>query len=164
MLVNVRIAKSAAPAQWRDVSHAARAPGPRIDGGPGLTLRDDILPTLNLQVSEAAAPLGVDRTTLPKVLQGRAVTSPSLARRIEPWLGRDHGAAAELWLAQQAAYDLWQARQLVKAAKALSSFKTLKFHAARSPIGWTRKQYSPRGLFASKKIRPSRTAPKRFLN
>ncbi|MGA0706367.1 MAG: helix-turn-helix transcriptional regulator, partial [Steroidobacteraceae bacterium] len=30
---------------------------------PGLTLRDDILPALGLQVGEAAAQLGVDRTT-----------------------------------------------------------------------------------------------------
>jgi len=29
---------------------------------PGLTLRDDILPALDLQVGEAAAQLGVDRT------------------------------------------------------------------------------------------------------
>ena len=43
---------------------------------PGLTLRDDVLPALNLQVSEAAAQLGVDRTTLSKVLNGRAGISP----------------------------------------------------------------------------------------
>ena len=34
---------------------------------PGLTLRDDILPALNLQVGQAATQLGVDRTTLSKV-------------------------------------------------------------------------------------------------
>ena len=77
---------------------------------PGLTLRDDILPALDLQVGEAAAQLGVDRTTLSKVVNGRAAISPSMALRIERWLGRDHGGAAEVWLAQQAAYDLWQAR------------------------------------------------------
>ena len=43
---------------------------------PGLTLRDDILPALNLQV----------------------------------------GQAADVWLAQQAAYDLWQARAAAKAS------------------------------------------------
>ena len=97
---------------------------------PGLALRDDILPALNLQVGEAAAHLGVDRTTLSKVLNGRAAISPAMALRIERWLGRDHGGAAEVWLAQQSAYDLWQARQVVKASKALSGIKTLKFHAA----------------------------------
>jgi addiction module HigA family antidote len=97
---------------------------------PGLTLRDDILPALSLQVSEAAAQLGVDRTTLSKVLNGRAAISPAMALRLERWLGRDHGGAAEVWLAQQAAYDLWRARQAAKASKALSGIKALKLRAA----------------------------------
>jgi addiction module HigA family antidote len=96
---------------------------------PGLTLRDDILPALNLQVQEAAAQLGVDRTTLSKVLNGRAAISPAMALRIERWLGRDHGGSAEVWLAEQAAYDLWQARRIVNESKALSGIKTLKFQA-----------------------------------
>ncbi len=84
-------------------------------------MRDDLLPALRLQVGEAA--------TLSKVLNGRAAISPAMALRIERWLGRDHGGSAEVWLAQQAAYDLWQARQVVKAAKALSGIKTLKVQA-----------------------------------
>jgi addiction module HigA family antidote len=94
---------------------------------PGLTLRDDVLPALNLQVGEAAAQLGVDRTTLSKVLNARAAISPAMALRIERWLGRDHGGAAEIWLAQQAAYDLWQARASAKATKALAGIKALRF-------------------------------------
>jgi plasmid maintenance system antidote protein VapI len=35
-----------------------------------------------------------------------------------------------VWLAQQAAYDLWQARLAVKASKALSGVKTLKLQPA----------------------------------
>jgi plasmid maintenance system antidote protein VapI len=53
-----------------------------------------------------------------------------MALRIERWLGRDHGGAAEVWLAQQAAYDLWEARQAAKASKALSSVRALKLQAA----------------------------------
>ena len=97
---------------------------------PGLTLRDDILPALSLQVGEAATQLGVDRTTLSKVLNGRASISPAMALRIERWLGRDHGGSAEVWLAQQTAYDLWQARQAIKGSKPLSGVKPLKFQAA----------------------------------
>jgi len=97
---------------------------------PGLTLRDDILPALNLQVSEAAAQMGVDRTTLSKVLNGRAAISPFMALRIERWLGRDHGGAAEVWLAQQAAYNLWLARAAMKANKALSGVKALRHQTA----------------------------------
>ena len=97
---------------------------------PGLTLRDDILPALQLHVGEAASQLGVDRTSLSKVLNGRAAISPAMALRIERWLGRDHGGAAEVWLTQQAGYDLWQARQAVKATNALSTVKSLKLRPA----------------------------------
>lgn len=101
---------------------------------PGLTLRDDILPALNLQVSEAAVQLGVDRTTLSKVITGRAAVSPAMALRIERWLGRDHGGAAEVWLAQQTACDLWQARAAARASKVLSGVKVLKFEAMRQEM------------------------------
>jgi plasmid maintenance system antidote protein VapI len=53
-----------------------------------------------------------------------------MALRIERWLGRDYGGAAESWLAQQSAYDLWQARAAVKTSKALSSVKALKLQPA----------------------------------
>jgi len=97
---------------------------------PGLTLRDDVLPALGLQVSEAAAQLGVDRTTLSKVLNGRAGISPAMALRIERWLGRDRGGAAEVWLAQQTAYDLWQARTSLKKSRALLAIKSAGRRAA----------------------------------
>jgi addiction module HigA family antidote len=108
----------------RDLPLSGRSPH------PSLALRDDILPVLNLQVGEAAARLGVDRTTLAKVVNGRAAISPSMALRVERWLGRDHGGAAEVWLAQQAAYDLWQARVAAKASKSLSSIKALRLQTA----------------------------------
>jgi antitoxin HigA-1 len=93
---------------------------------PGLTLRDDILPAVDLQVGAAATDLGNARTPLSKELNGRAAISPVMALRIERWLGQDHGGAAEVWLAQHAAYDLWQARQAVNASQVLSGIKTLK--------------------------------------
>jgi len=52
-----------------------------------------------------------------------------MALRIERWLGRDHGGAAEVWLEQQTAFDLWQARQATKASKALSRVKALKLQS-----------------------------------
>lgn len=93
---------------------------------PGLTLREDVLPALGLTVGDAAAQLGVDRTTLSKVLNGRAAISPPMALRIERWLGRENGGAAELWLAQQTTYDLWQARAQLKASNALAAIKTAR--------------------------------------
>jgi len=97
---------------------------------PGLTLRDDVLPAFGLSVSEAAAQLGVDRTTLSKVLNGRASISPAMALRVERWLGRNNGGAAEVWLDQQTAYDLWQARQVAKSSKTLSGVKALRLQLA----------------------------------
>src|SRR5574337_666439 len=83
---------------------------------PGLTLRDDVLPALGLTVTEAAAQLGVSRVTLSRVLNGRAAVSPEMALRIEAWLGLERGGEARLWLAEQSAYDVWQAQQRLKAA------------------------------------------------
>ena len=81
---------------------------------PGLTLRDDVIPALGLTVTEAAQQLGVDRSTLSRVINGHAAISPEMALRIEAWLGKDRGGDATVWLAEQSAYDHWQAEQHVK--------------------------------------------------
>ena len=83
---------------------------------PGLTLRDDVLPALGLSVTDAAAQLGVARVSLSRVLNGRAAISPDMALRIEAWLGKDRGGEARLWLAEQSAYDVWQAMLRFKKA------------------------------------------------
>jgi antitoxin HigA-1 len=78
---------------------------------PGETLREDVLPALGLTVTDAAAQLGVTRAALSRVLNGRAAISPVMALRLEGWLGLENGGHADAWLAQQTAYDLWQARE-----------------------------------------------------
>lgn len=78
---------------------------------PGETLREDVLPALGLTVTDAAAQLGVTRATLSRVLNGRAAISPEMALRLEAWLGVENGGRADLWISQQAGYDLWQARK-----------------------------------------------------
>lgn len=77
---------------------------------PGETLREDVLPGLGLTVTDAAAQLGVTRAALSRVLNCRAAISPEMALRLEGWLGAENGGQADLWIAQQAAYDLWKAR------------------------------------------------------
>jgi addiction module HigA family antidote len=54
--------------------------------------------------------LDVSRVALSRVLNGRAAISPEMALRIEAWLGVERGGEARLWLAEQSAYDVWQAR------------------------------------------------------
>jgi addiction module HigA family antidote len=78
---------------------------------PGETLRDDVLPALGMTVTDAATQLGVTRAALSRVLNGRAAISPEMALRLEAWLGVENGGRADLWVSQQAGYDLWQARK-----------------------------------------------------
>jgi addiction module HigA family antidote len=91
---------------------------------PGETLRDDVLPTLGLSVTEAAAQLGVTRAALSRVLNGRAAISPEMALRLQRWLGEDHGGRAGVWLGMQATYDLWQAQK--NAGAKLNRIKPVK--------------------------------------
>jgi addiction module HigA family antidote len=81
---------------------------------PGLAVRDDVLPALGLNAGQAAEQLGVSRVALSRVLNGRAAISPEMALRIEAWLGKERGGDARVWLAEQRAYDLWQAEQCLK--------------------------------------------------
>lgn len=92
---------------------------------PGLTLRDDVLPALGLNVTEAAKQLDVSRVALSRVLNGRAAISPEMALRIEAWLGVERGGEARLWLAEQSAYDVWQASQ---------KFKVTPMHVQPAPV------------------------------
>lgn len=39
-----------------------------------------------------------------------------MALRIEAWLGVERGGEARLWIAEQSAYDMWQAEKRIKAA------------------------------------------------
>ena len=76
---------------------------------PGAILREDVLPALGLSITDAAMQLGVTRTALSRVLNGRAAVSPEMALRIEAWLGKDRGGDAGLWLRMQAHFDRHQA-------------------------------------------------------
>lgn len=68
------------------------------------------MPALGLIVTEAAAQLGVTRAAFSRVLNGRAAISLEMALRLERWLGVEQGGSADAWVAQQAVYDLWNAR------------------------------------------------------
>lgn len=81
---------------------------------PGEILREDILPALGLTITDAADQLGVTRAALSRVLNGHAAISPEMALRIEQWLGVENGGRADVWLAEQVSYDLWQARKSFK--------------------------------------------------
>jgi len=72
---------------------------------PGGILREDMLPELNLTVTEAAKQLGISRVQLSRFINERAALTPVLARRLGQWLG---APTARMWLQMQLEYDLWQ--------------------------------------------------------
>jgi len=59
-----------------------------------------------LSITAAAAALGVTRTTLSELVNGRRGISPEMAVR----LSTVFGGSAESWLVQQAQYDLAHVR------------------------------------------------------
>ena len=72
---------------------------------PGEVVREFCIETLGLSVTEAAKGLGVSRSSLSELLNGRRGISPEMAIR----LSTAFGGSAESWITQQAQYDLWQA-------------------------------------------------------
>ena len=69
----------------------------------GFVFRQCIEP-LGLTITAAAAALGVTRTTLSELVNGKRGISPEMAVRLSQVFGR----SAESWLLQQTQYDLAQ--------------------------------------------------------
>ena len=74
---------------------------------PGDLIRTEIIETLGLSVSKAAAILKVRRATLSDLLAGKAALSPEMALRIEKAFGPD----MDHLLRMQLAYDVAETRQ-----------------------------------------------------
>ena len=91
--------------------HRANHPSEMEPTHPGEILREDILPALNLTVSEAARQLLVSRQMLHSILAKRSAVSPEMAVR----LGRFCGNGAAFWLRLQSAHDLWHAERNLRA-------------------------------------------------
>ena len=74
---------------------------------PGELLREDVLLPLGIEVTEAAHRLGMSRTSLSRVINGRAGISPDLAIRLE----RAGVSTARFWMTLQTNYELSQAER-----------------------------------------------------
>lgn len=74
---------------------------------PGSILKETVLPTLKLSVSEAARQLRVSRQTLHRILAETHAVTPDMAVR----LGKFCGNGPNLWLRMQQDFDLWEAGQ-----------------------------------------------------
>ena len=88
---------------------------------PGRILKDDVLPALELSVSEAARQLGVSRQSLQRIIAGTHAITPEMAVR----LGHFCGNGSQLWITMQQNYDLWHAERRLR-----DELKRIPKHAA----------------------------------
>ena len=95
--------------------HARRRPT-----HPGAILREDVLPDLQMSVTEAAGRLGISRQTLHKILAEKSPVTAEMALRLGKFCGNGPG----LWLRMQQQVDLWDAeRTLVRELAKISLAK-----------------------------------------
>ena len=74
---------------------------------PGEVIKELCLEPLGLSITEAARALGVSRSELSAIINGRKKITPEMAVR----LSIAFNTTSESWLNQQMQYDLWQAEQ-----------------------------------------------------
>ena len=75
---------------------------------PGEILKELVIDSLELTITDVAKHLGVSRKTLSKVLNAKGSVTPEMAVRLELAFGKP---SADHWLRLQNAHDLWQTRQ-----------------------------------------------------
>ena len=73
-------------------------------------IREDVLPSPGISVSEAARQIGVSRQQLHRILACTQPISTEMALRIGRFVGNGPG----LWLRMQQAYDLWYTEKQIK--------------------------------------------------
>ena len=71
---------------------------------PGSVVLCECIEPLGLTITKAAQALGLTRTTLSELVNGRRGISPEMAVR----LSQVFGGSAQSWITQQAHYDLAQ--------------------------------------------------------
>lgn len=74
---------------------------------PGELLREDVLVPLGIEVTEAAQRLGLARTTLSRIINGKSGISPDLTIRLE----RAGVSTARFWMNLQSNYELSKAEE-----------------------------------------------------
>jgi len=99
--------------------YRVKRPLSRAPTHPGEVLREDVLPELNLSVSEAARRLGVSRQQLHRILGCTHPITVEMALRIGKLAGNGPG----VWLRMQQSHDLWYAEQ--KLASELKKIETV---------------------------------------
>jgi addiction module HigA family antidote len=86
---------------------------------PGEILKELVIDSLELTITDVAKHLDVSRKTLSKVLNAKGSVTPEMAVRLELAFGKP---SADHWLRLQNAHDLWQTR-LEKKSLHVSQYK-----------------------------------------
>ena len=98
--------------------YRVKRPLKRTPVHPGEILKEDVLNSLGLSVSEAARRLGVSRQQLHRILSCTHPITVEMALRIGKLAGNGPG----LWLRMQQNHDLWHAEQAL--SKELKTIET----------------------------------------
>lgn len=80
---------------------------------PGAFLKEEVIESLNLTVTSAAAILGVTRPALSNLLNGKASLSPELALRFE----KAFALKIDMLLKMQTSHDIAQTRKTASKIK-----------------------------------------------
>lgn len=91
----------------------------RMPTHPGAVLREDILPAMELSVSELARGLRMSRQSLHRILAEEQPITPTTALK----LARLLNTSPEMWLNMQRDRDLWEQQR--KLAKELQGIKPI---------------------------------------
>ncbi len=75
---------------------------------PGEILKELVIDTLELTITDVAGHLNISRKTLSKILNGKGAITPVMAVRLELAFAKP---SADHWLRLQNAHDLWVTRQ-----------------------------------------------------
>jgi addiction module HigA family antidote len=89
---------------------------------PGEILKQDVLPSAGLSVTEAAKALGVSRQMLHDILSERKPLSTVMCLKVARFLG----GSPEVWMRLQAAYDLKMAERDKRVMKRVAQITPLK--------------------------------------
>lgn len=76
---------------------------------PSEMLKNIYLPDYNLSITALALKLGISRKHLSNIINCKVPITTEVALK----LAKCFGTSAEIWLREQVAYDLWQAKQYV---------------------------------------------------
>jgi len=102
--------------------YLVKRPFKRAPVHPGEILREDVIKSLNLSISEASRRLGVSRQRLQHILDCTHPITTEMALRIGKFAGNGPG----LWLRMQQSYDLWFAEN--RMTDELSKIETVSLH------------------------------------